>query len=80
MTYGGFFVVEGLGFTTFTNVPDRDDRAATAASIRAAMAACVWVEARHANQNYIAAQTAYKNLNVSENFTAPGQARSEYVV
>lgn len=38
------------------------------------------LDAARANQDYINAQTAYKNLNVSENFAALGQAKGEYVV
>lgn len=38
------------------------------------------LETARANQDYIDAQTSYKNLNVSENFSALGQAKSEYVV
>lgn len=38
------------------------------------------LETARQNQDYIDAQTSYKNLNVSENFAALGQARGEYVV
>ncbi len=38
------------------------------------------LDTARANQDYIDAQTSYKNLNVSENFAALGQAKGEYVV
>jgi len=38
------------------------------------------LDTARANQDYIDAQTSYKNLNVSENFAALGQTRGEYVV
>lgn len=38
------------------------------------------LDTARSNQDYIDAQTSYKNLNVSENFAALGQARGEYVV
>lgn len=47
------------------------------ANYQAARAA---LDTARANQDYIDAQTSYKNLNVSENFAALGQARGEYVV
>ncbi len=38
------------------------------------------LETARANLDYIDAQMSYKNLNVSENFAALGQAKGEYVV